>query len=298
MGKQKAIIGIDSVYYAINTADTVSGATWQAAVALPGITEAGVNPNGAVATLFADNGPAITANSIGEIEVSLKVADLTPVERAALLGHTRTGGVTLYKGNDISPDIALGFRTLLSDSTYGYVWLHKGKFAEAQETFTTKSGSVNFQVPTLTGKFTILEFNGEYKRTTRADDPDYVAATGANWFTNGPLGVADITPPTISSVVPANSATGVVVTTTVAWTFNEAMLSSEVISDHFFLIADVAGTAVAGTLSLNAAKTIVTFTPASSLTALTAYRAIVTTGAKDLAGNRLAAPSVTKFTTA
>lgn len=298
MGKQKSIIGIDSVYYALLSSDTSAGATWQAAVAMPGITEAGVNPNGAVSTLFADNGPAVVANSVGEIEVSLKVADLTPVERATLLGHTRAGGVTLFKGNDSSPDVAIGFRTLLSDGTYGYAWLHKGKFAETQETFATKGDKIVFQVPTLTGKFTLLEYNGEYRRTTRTDDPDYVAATGTNWFTNGPLGVADITPPTITSVVPANNATAVAVSSTVVWTFSEAMLSSEVINDHFFVLADVGGTAVAGTLSLNAAKTIVTFTPTSNLAALTVYKAIVTTGAKDLAGNKLAAPNVTKFTTA
>ncbi|SFR15248.1 major tail protein, partial [Desulfoscipio geothermicus] len=181
MGKKKAIIGVDSVHYALLISDTSSGASWQAAVALPGVTELGVNPNGAVATLFADNGPAVTANSIGEIEVSLNMADLTPEERAILLGHERSGGVTKFKSSDISPEVALGFRTKLSDGTYGYVWLMKGKFAETEETIETQGDSVNFQVAALTGKFTILEYNEEWKRTTRTDDPDYVSSLGENW---------------------------------------------------------------------------------------------------------------------
>ncbi|MFZ5634726.1 MAG: Ig-like domain-containing protein [Bacillota bacterium] len=42
----------------------------------------------------------------------------------------------------------------------------------------------------------------------------------------------------------------------------------------------------------------VTFTPGANLSAATAYRAICTKDVSDLAGNRLAANSVTKFTTA
>jgi phi13 family phage major tail protein len=270
VGTNKALIGVDSVYYALLTADTASGATWQAAVAMPGITEVGVNPNGAVTSLFADNGPAVVANSIGEIEVSIKLADLTPVERAVLLGHTRTGGVTSYKGADISPDVAIGFRTLLSDGTYGYAWLLKGKFAEAQETFATKGDKIEFQAPTLTGKFTLLTYNGEYKRTTRADDPDYVAATGTNWFTNGPLGTTDTVAPT-ATFSPLNGATGVAVSVAPTVTFNEAIQKSLATSGNFVLMNATTGAIIATTVSVNEAGTVVTVTPSSNLAAMTSY---------------------------
>lgn len=296
MGKERALIGVDSLHYAILTADTDSGATWQAAVAMAGVTEIGVNPNGAVATLFADNGPAITANSIGEIDVSIKTADLTPVERAILLGHTRTGGVTIYNGDDVSPDVAIGFRTLLSDGKYGYCWLMKGKFAETQETFTTKAGNVSFQVPTLTGKFVLLDYNSDWKRTTRADDPDYVAATGTNWFTNGPLGATDTTAPTVA-VSPVDAATGVAVDANIVWTFSEAIQASDVIGANFFVIKSD-GSAVAGALSIGTNNTVVTFNPTSNLGAASDYIAIATTNVKNLAGIALAANSVTNFQTA
>ncbi|RJQ25526.1 MAG: hypothetical protein C4589_11020 [Peptococcaceae bacterium] len=296
MGNSKAIIGIDQLHYALLISDTVTGASWQAAAAVPGITEIGVNPNGVITTLFADNAPAIVANSIGEIEVSLKLADLTPVERAVLLGHTRAGGVTKYAGNDISPDAAIGFRTTLSDGTFGYVWLHKGKFAEAQETFTTKESKLAFQVPTLTGKFTVLAYNNEYKRTTRGDDPDYVAATGTNWFTSGPLGTTDTTPP-IATSVPVDAAAGVAVDANIVITFDEAIQVSDVTAANFILMkAD--GTVIPGALSIDANHEIITFNPASNLSALTDHVFIVTTGVKDLAGNAMAAPLIVNFTTA
>lgn len=297
MGTSKAIIGVDQVHYAPLSTDTVSGATWQAAVALPGITEVGVNPNGALNTLFADNIAAIIANSIGEIEVSLKLADLTPVERATLLGHSRSGGVVSHKGGDISPEVAIGFRTTLSDGTKGYIWLHKGKFAEMQQTFATKTDKMEFQLPTLTGKFAVLVYNDEYKRTTRSDDPDYVAATGTNWFTAGPLGSADTTPPT-ATCVPVDAASNVAIDANIVVTFNEAIQASDVTGANFFLMKSD-GTAAAGTLSINAAHTIVTFDPTSNLTGSSAaYVFVVTTGVKDLAGNALATPLVINFTTA
>ncbi|MNG39919.1 hypothetical protein D3C84_1282660 [compost metagenome] len=55
---------------------------------------------------------------------------------------------------------------------------------------------------------------------------------------------------------------------------------------------------VAGTLALSTDGKVVTFTPAANLTAATAYMLIAGVGIKDLAGNALAATSVTKFTTA
>jgi len=296
MGKQKALVGVDSVYYALLTADSISAATWQAAVSLPGITEVGVNPNGFVQTLFADNGPALSANGIGEIEVSLKLADLTPVERAVLLGHTRTGGGTKNRGSDISPDVAIGFRTLLSDGSYGYVWLHKGKFAETQETFTTKSEKVDFQLPTLTGKFNVLAFNGEYKRTTRADDPDFVQATADNWFTNGPLGTTDTTAPTVTTV-PVDGASTVSVSANIVWTFNEAIQASNATLANFMVVKASDGSVVAGALSLSSGNTVVTFDPTSNLDSSTAYIAIVTTNVHNLAGISLAANNITNFQT-
>ena len=296
MGKERALIGVDQVHYALITSDTASGATWEVAVAMPGITEVGVNPNGSLATLFADNVPVLAANTIGEIDISLKMADLTPLEKSILLGHTRTGGITSYKGTDSSPDVAIGFRTLLSDGTYGYAWLMKGKFAEAQEPFATKADKTEFQMPTLSGKFLVLTYNGEWKRTTRADDPDYVAATGANWFTNGPLGTTDTTPPTVS-VSPADAATGVVVSANIVWTFSEAIHASEVTAGNFFVIKDD-GTAVLGTLSIGTNNTVVTFDPTSNFSASTDYLAIATSNVRNLAGIALAANSVTNFQTA
>ena len=291
----KAFIGVDQVHYALITSDTSVAALWAAAVALPKVTEVGVNPNGAITTLFADNGPAITANSIGEIDVSIKTADVDPVNRAAILGHARSGGVTSYKGADVSPELAIGFRTKLSDGNYGYVWLLKGRMQEGQETFTTQQASITFMESVLTGKFTILDFNGEWKRTTRSDDPDYVAATGTNWFTNGPLGTTDTAPPT-ATFNPASAATGVAVSVAPTVTFNEAIQKSLATTGNFVLMNATTGAIITTTVTVNAAGTIVTITPGSNLAGATAHILSVSRNVKDLAGNAYAG-GTTRFTT-
>lgn len=297
MATGKAIIGVSDVYYALLVADAVGGATWQAAVQLPGITEVGVNPNGSVLTLFADNGPAVTANSIGEIEVSLKVADLTQPERSVLLGHARSGGVVSYKTGDISPEVAIGFKTLLSDGTVGFVWLLKGKFAETAETYTTKTDKIEFQVPSMTGKFSMLTYNDEYKKTTRSDDPDYIPATGTNWFANGPLGTTDSTAPTVATA-PLDAAVDVAVTANFVWTFSEAIMASDMTDANFFLMEASDGTLVAGALNIGTGNTVVTLDPTQNLGASTTYIAVCTTNIRNLAGIPLAANNVASFTTA
>jgi hypothetical protein len=57
------------------------------------------------------------------------------------------------------------------------------------------------------------------------------------------------------------------------------------------------GTAVAGALSLDATKKIVTFDPSSNLDASSTYIAIATIGVHDIYGQSMAANSVINFAT-
>ena len=103
---------------------------------------------------------------------------------------------------------------------------------------------------------------------------------------------ADTTPPTVSSTSPANNATGVAVNTAVTATFNEAIAPATVTIASFTLSGGVTGT-----VSLNPAGTIATFTPSALLANSTTYTATLTTAITDVAGNALAADHVWSFTT-
>jgi hypothetical protein len=107
--------------------------------------------------------------------------------------------------------------------------------------------------------------------------------------------VADTTPPTVSSTLPDNNATGVAVGSTVTATFNEAIDPATVTTASFLLQAG--GDNVAGVVALNGAGTIATFTPSAPLQDNTAYTATLTTDITDVSGNPLEADYVWSFTT-
>jgi phi13 family phage major tail protein len=292
-------IGLADLHYALLVTDPAPGgvATYETPVRIPGVISANVNPNSSNGTLFADNGPYETASSIGEISLELNVADLPMEVQAVLFGHSIVGGVMLRKSTDIPPWVAIGFRSLKSDGTWRYTWLDKGKFSLPEQSNQTKGDSVEFQTPTTSGSFVKRDCDDEWERHIDEDYVDYAPIMGSEWFNSPYGGALDLATPTVS-VVPANSAVAVAVGANIVWTFNKAIALSTATLSNFGLVKDADGAAVAGSLSINAARTIVTFDPTAALTAATAYRAFVTAGVKSVAGVPIAGTSMTKFTTA
>lgn len=112
-------------------------------------------------------------------------------------------------------------------------------------------------------------------------------------FTTAPGTQPDTTPPTITTRSPASGATNVPTGSVVSATFSEPMQTSTAQSS--MAVANGA-TRLAGTTAYDAGRQTVTFTPAAALSPSTTYTVTVS-GAKDTAGNTMAADSWT-FTTA
>lgn len=162
------------------------------------------------------------------------------------------------------------------------------------------SGTVTYAGATATFTPTgALEPDIEYTATITSLARDLTGNRLADnfvWsFTTGPA--PDTTAPTVSSSVPANAATGVPVSQTIAATFSEAMAPSTITPSTFTLTGPGA-TPVPGTVAYDIASHIATFAPGSALAANTVYIATITTEAADLAGNALEANVVWNFTTA
>ncbi len=104
---------------------------------------------------------------------------------------------------------------------------------------------------------------------------------------------ADVTAPTVLSVVPASGATSVAANSNITAAFSEAMNASTITSTTFTLKQGTIS--VAGLVTYSG--TTATFNPAGDLTGNTVYTATITTGAKDLAGNAIATSKVWSFTT-
>ena len=129
---------------------------------------------------------------------------------------------------------------------------------------------------------------------TSGDDDHYQSTTMKTWSFTTAGGGVDVTAPTVLSAVPANNATGVVISSHPSVTFSEAMTASTVTSATFTL--NQGTTAVAGTVVYSG--TSATFTPSVSLVANTLYTGKITTGVKDAAGNALVSNYTWSFTTA
>jgi hypothetical protein len=97
----------------------------------------------------------------------------------------------------------------------------------------------------------------------------------------------------VSSTIPADNVTGVAINSAITATFREAMRPSTLTTTTFTLMHGA--TSDNGTVTY-AGRT-ATFTPDDDLAPSTNYTATITTGVKDLAGNRLASNKVWTFTT-
>ncbi len=110
-------------------------------------------------------------------------------------------------------------------------------------------------------------------------------------FTTG-TGI-DSVAPTVSSIDPAASATGVPLNQQITVVFSKPMLASTL--DNSTFIIQGPGGPISGTVTLLNDTAI--FKPATSLTSNTTYTCTVTTGVQDLSANALAANKVWTFTT-
>jgi hypothetical protein len=112
-------------------------------------------------------------------------------------------------------------------------------------------------------------------------------------FTTGTIPDTDTTPPTVSFVNIADTATDVPINSKIAATFSEAMDPLTLTTATFTIKQGT--TPVTGTVAY--VGTTATFTPASNLATNTLFTATITTGATDLAGIALATDYVWSFTT-
>lgn len=175
-------VGLQDIYYAKLTKDDPTGVEYDTPkMLLPAIT-ANVTPTVNSATLYGNDGPIVTANALGEITVEIGVADIPLETQADLLGSSiNADGLLVDNADDQAPEVALGYRRSMSDGSFRYTWLLKGKFQLPAEEAQTKQGEPTFQTPTITGIFLKRLFDGNWR--FRADSNNAAsAALIAAWF--------------------------------------------------------------------------------------------------------------------
>lgn len=181
--KTTVATGLAEIHYALLTKDDSTGATYGTPKKLGDAISAKVSPAVNSATLFAENGPLVTANALGEITVEISVADIPFDIQAELLGMTlNADGVLIDNAEDQAPEVALGFKRTTNTGKSRYVWLLKGKFKLPEEEAKTAEGTTAFQTPTMTGTFVKRVSDGNWRYRVDAGAADVKQSVIDNWF--------------------------------------------------------------------------------------------------------------------
>ncbi len=132
------------------------------------------------------------------------------------------------------------------------------------------------------------------------DAADGISNDHADWANPQVSCSIELTPPTVVTVTPANGATGQALTANTTATFSEAMNPATLTTTTVTLVPQGSTTPVPASVSYNAGTNTVTLDPGANLVANTMYTATIkggSSGAKDAAGNALAADKVWTFST-
>ena len=287
-------IGVENLTLSKILTDVISGATtYDTPVAIgKKLIKIGVKNKTSSEPQYADDQAVDVYIDDGDITLDIETTDLTVDEIAMIMGQTMVAGVrTPNPATDVRPYWCAMWKSKKRNLKYKYYKILKVIFSEADDDFETKDGPAKPQTDKISGLGIQRLSDGLRKRIADADSTTYIAGTGTDWFTTADV-VVDAVAPTVT-IVPLDAAIGVATSAAVIWTFDKSILLSDVIADNFMLTK--VGVNIAGTLTINALNTIVTFTPTSALSA-GVHTAIATVGVRSASNIPLAAPSVTTFT--
>lgn len=276
-GEYKSRIGLDSLYIAEVTEDSATAYTADTPEYLAPAAEASQAPATNAATQYADDQPYDSMVIEGETVISLTVTGIPPEMQAKLLGRQfdAVSGRVFDNPGATPPYFALSFRSLKSNGSYRYFQYLKGRFSSPTEETTTKADSPDPKTTQLTYtaiptvyNFDIGATDEPVKRVYGDSDTTNFVATG--WFTAVQTpSIAAASALALSSSVPTDNDTGVSVTANQTLTFNNALNNDAVY--NVVLLLTTSHTVVAGTITIDTTKKIITINPTASLAGSTVY---------------------------
>ena len=173
-------VGVDNLHYAImNNEDTEA---YDTPIKIPGVSLITITPNAEIEAIMTGRGPMEKAGQLGLIEIEIASSDIDSDVKAVLLGHATVSGMINNHFEDTPPVVAIGFRSLLSDNTYRYIWLVKGRFYENNTNHVVRGGTIELQVPKLVGAFLSRDTDGFWKIETDPQVSGYTQTLADEWF--------------------------------------------------------------------------------------------------------------------
>ncbi|MEA4919383.1 MAG: major tail protein [Clostridiaceae bacterium] len=284
-------VGVDNLYYALVTADTLSAYTAGTPAVLAPVAEIAGSPTVNKKVTYYNNKPRNTHTTEAETEITVTVSNVPARLAATLLGkyYDSFSGRVLDTGETNPPDVALGFRYNMGTDGYRYYWYLKGTFLGGPEDAKSKETDVDVKTYQLTytaitteHEFTVNSESKSMKRVY-ADTADS-AFVATSWFTQVQTPDTTSAPDALalSSIVPASGATGVSASANIVLTFNNKIASHSVV-----LVDDVTDAIVAAAYTWDATGKILTINPTNNMTA-TDKHAVAVFAVTDIYGQVLA----------
>ena len=179
-------IGLKDIHIAILKTDTITATTYDLPIKLERAISAKLSPKSNSENIYSDESveDIITAFEGGDVEI--EVNQLSLISRAKLQGAKVVKGVLVENKDDISPIIALGFKSIKNNGKYRYVWLLKGKFELASDEYDTEAEKPKAQSAKLKGNFYSRDFDGNYRFICDEDEEGVDLTIIGGWFTAVP----------------------------------------------------------------------------------------------------------------
>lgn len=179
-------IGLRDIHIATLTKDDDTAATYGTPEKLERAISAKISPKSNSENIYSDDSVEDIITAFEGVDVEIEVNQLSLESRAKLQGGKVVKGVLIENKDDISPTIALGFKSKKNNGKYRFVWLLKGKFELATDEYDTEAEKPKAQSAKLKGTFFPREFDGNYRFIADEDTVGVDATIISGWFTAVP----------------------------------------------------------------------------------------------------------------
>lgn len=293
-GEYKSNVGLRDVYYSLVTQDDESAYAAATPAYLAPVMTGTITPASNTKTQYADDGAFDTMSSEGETKLEFELTQIPMQIRAIILGKVfDAASGRIFDNGGTPPDIALSFRSKKSNGSYHYVQYLKGKFTPPTKELasTTDTPDPKATKITYTAIKTIYQWDliGDASLMDGAKgvegDDDISGFDGDTWFNAVQVPSAGSPSALTCTPSPADAATGVAAGVSPTLTFNNALAGTP--TSGISLVRVSTGAAIAGTITLDGTRKIITINPTADL-ATGAQYLIVVSGVTDIYGQAFA----------
>lgn len=290
--ENKVTFGLKNAHYAKITVNPDGSITYGTPKAIPGSTEIALDPRGDMTEFYADDMLYYSASNNQGYDGTLNIANIPEEFAIDILGEEKDeeDSTITEKANAKGSAFALMFEFDGDVKAIRHV-LYNCTASRPSVGSSTKTDSVEPNTNELTFVASARPSDLKVKTKTTTTTPTGVYN---NWYNSV---YEKVTTPLTVTVSPLDAAIDVAVNSNIVWTFSKALNEGNVNAGNF-IIMNPTGTEIAGALSLDETKKIVTFNPTADLASNTAYTAIALKTIRGTDSSVMAVNSITNFTTA